>query len=193
MSLMANRFEPWLFLALDRPARLRLMAELATRPPIRHYAGPANRLDRAFRSILSAAQIAGHARARQRQTLIEAIAAGLQLETDFVIACLEDATGEPLAVLLKALALDNVQAQQVLLLASPVGRDTAAFFKLCDLFAGMEPVVAETLTEAWREDIAGAAIRHEPLFADTEERPYPADAGLERQIPPAEQARGDRA
>ncbi|MBN9009418.1 MAG: DUF2336 domain-containing protein, partial [Rhizobiales bacterium] len=36
-----GRFDPWRFLALDRPHRLRLMAELATRPPVRHYAGPA--------------------------------------------------------------------------------------------------------------------------------------------------------
>src|SRR5262249_31043997 len=133
----SGRFDPWLFLGSERPARLKLMAELATRPPIRRYAGPAGRIDRAFRAILGAAQIVGLVRSGDRGALVNAIAESLELDPDLVVACLDDATGEPLAVLLKALGLDNIQAQQVFLLATPqIGRDVNLFFKICDLYAG---------------------------------------------------------
>lgn len=164
-----SRFDPWHFLGLERSARLRLMAELATRPPIRRYSGQTGRLDRAFRSILSAAQIVGFVRAGERESLVKAIADSLEVETDFILTALDDATGEPVAVLLKALGLDNMQAQQVFLLATPVGRDVTPFFKLCDLYAGMEPVVAETLAEAWR-GVRHATPRHEPVFSENGDR-----------------------
>lgn len=164
-----SRFDPWHFLGLERSARLRLMAELATRPPIRRYSGQTERLDRAFRSILGAAQIVGVVRAGERQSLVQAIADSLEIEADFILAALGDVTGEPVAVLLKALGLDNMQAQQVFLLATPVGREVTPFFKLCDLYAGMEPVVAETLAEAWR-GVRHATPRHEPVFSENSDR-----------------------
>jgi hypothetical protein len=185
-----DRFDPWVFLSLDRAARLRLMADLATRPPIRRYVGPANRLDRAFRSILGAAQIVGFARSSQRSALIGSIAEALDVGADLVMAALDDATGEALAVLLKALSLDNVQAQQVFLLASPTGRDVSAFFRLADLYAGMETVVAETLVEAWRGDIQTSPLRHEPLFAENGQlrRPSVTEQSRDRLPPAADRA-----
>ncbi|MBN8996521.1 MAG: DUF2336 domain-containing protein [Rhizobiales bacterium] len=184
-----GRFDPWRFLALDRPHRLRLMAELATRPPVRHYAGPAGRLDRAFRAILGAAQIVGLARAGQRAPLTAAIAEALTLEPRFVIACLDDATGEPLAVLLKALGLDSIQAQQVFLLATTtVGRDVQVFFRLCDLYAGMDPGVAEVLFEAWRIPARAARPAHQPVFAENGERRRPAAEVARESARPAEDA-----
>jgi hypothetical protein len=166
-----SRFDPWRFLAMQRPQRLRLMAELATRPPIRRYSGPAGRLDRAFRAILGAAQIVGLARGNQRAQLISAIAEALAVEPRLVIACLDDATGEPLAVLLKALGLDSIQAQQVFLLSTTtVGKDVAVFFKLCDLYAGMDPSVAEILSEAWRVPARPSRPVHQPVFAENGER-----------------------
>jgi uncharacterized protein (DUF2336 family) len=188
----AERLDVWQFLGLDRAARLKLMAALATRPPVRRYAGPASRLDRAFRTILSAAQIVGFARSGQRQALVEAIAGGLGLEQEVVVACLDDATGEPAAVLLKALGLDNVQAQQVLLLATPtVGFDVSIFFRASDLYAGMEKWIAEILVDAWRENDARPAPRHEPHLAENgaRRRPVAAERTPDRLPPPAERAR----
>jgi hypothetical protein len=189
ISLKGNRFDPEHFLGLDRTARLRVMAELATRPPVRRYAGSSERLDRAFRSILGAAQIVGFARAGQRKALAAAIADGLGLQPDFVMTCLDDATGEPLAVLLKALGLDNPQAQQVFLLATTaVGRDVTTFFKVCDIYAAMEPVVAETLVESWRTGHWPTLPRHEPLFAENPERRRSGIAEPSRErLPPAAQ------
>jgi uncharacterized protein (DUF2336 family) len=182
IALRSNRFDPQQFLGLDRTARLRVMAELATRPPVRHYGGSSDRLDRAFRSILGAAQIVGFARTGDRKALAEAIAEGTDVQVEFVRSCLADATGEPLAVLLKALGLENAQAQQVFLLATTqVGRDVTAFFKVCDLYAAMEPVVAETLIEAWREGHRPQSARHEPLFAENAERRRTGAADLSRE------------
>ena len=189
-----ERLEIWQFLGLDRAARLRLMAGLATRPPVRRYAGPASRLDRAFRTILSAAQIVGYARCGQRQALVDAIAGGLGLEAEIVIACLDDATGEPAAVLLKALGLDNVQAQQVFLLATPtIGLDVNVFFRVTDVYAGMEKWIAEILVDAWRETGTKPASRHEPHFSENGHRRRPeatSEKTPDRLLPPAERASG---
>jgi hypothetical protein len=182
-----GRFDPWRFLAMERPQRLRLMAELAMRPPVRHYSGPAGRLDRAFRAILGAAQIVGLARSNQRAQLIAAIAEALAIEPRLVIAALDDATGEPLAVLLKALGLDSIQAQQVFLLATTtVGKDVAVFFKLCDLYAGMDPSVAEVLSEAWRVPSRPARPAHQPVFAENGERRRAAVETVRETGQPAE-------
>jgi len=182
-----GRFDPWRFIALDRPHRLRLMAELAARPPVRHYSGPAGRLDRAFRAILGAAQIVGLARGGQRAPLITAISEALTVEPRFVIACLDDPTGEPIAVLLKALGLDSIQAQQVFLLATTsVGRDVNVFFRLCDLYAGMDPSVAEVLSDAWRIPVRAARPAHQPVFAENGERRRPAPESAKPAAAPAE-------
>jgi hypothetical protein len=162
----SNRLDPWRFLSLDRKARLKLIADIAARPPALSHGSKAVRVDRAFRSILSAAQIVGFARSGQLEPIVEAIGAGLGLSRQLIHAAIADKSGELFAVMLKALRLDDSQARQVFLLASPLGRDVAAFFPLSDLYAGMEPEVAETLVEAWREAAAPAASGHEPHLAD---------------------------
>jgi hypothetical protein len=189
-----DRLDFWQFLGLDRTARLRLMADLATRPSARRDSGPANRPDRAFRSILSAAQIVGYARSGQRQALVDAIADGLEIGKDIVLASFDDATGEAAAVLLKVLGLDNVQSQQVLLLSTEtIGLDANVFFRLVDVFAGMEAWVAETLVDAWRGEPSHAALRHQPHFSENGVRRR-QNAAIEKKSdrlpPPAERASG---
>ncbi len=165
-----DRFDPWRFLSLDRQGRVRLIAEIASRPPARVNAGSAKRLDRAFRSILSAAQIVGHARGGQLGPIIGAISDGLDLPPSLVAASINDKSGEVLAIMLKALRLDDNQARQVFLLASPSGRDVQAFFPLSDLYAGMEPGVAETMIEAWRDAGTLKRIGHEQHLAENGDR-----------------------
>jgi uncharacterized protein (DUF2336 family) len=163
------------FLAAPREERLRLMAELSALPPRRSYSGAATRLDQTFRSILGAAQIVAFARRSQRRELVTAVAEGLGIEEALVTTCMDDKSGEPFAVMLKALGLDNIQAQQVLLLATPaIGQDVNVFFRLVDLYAAMEPHVAESLVGAWRGDQVVRTPRHEPLLADNAELRRPA-------------------
>lgn len=188
-----DRLDVWQFLGLDPAARLRLMAGLATRPPMRNYSGSGKRLDRAFRSILSAAQVVGFARKGERQPLVDSIADGLGIDKDVVSACLDDASGEPVAVLLKGLGLDNIQAQQVFLLGTPeIGRDVTTFFRLTDIYAGMENWVAEILIDAWRNP-QRAAPRHEPHFAENALRRRPGTAAERPAAERDRQSPGERA
>lgn len=162
-----DRLDLWSFLGRDPEARLRLLAELSTRPPVRRYNGPSGRLDQVFRTLLSAAQIIEHARRGRQQALIDAIAKALELETDFVAACVDDASGEAAAVLLKALGFNNAQAQQVLLLATPtLGLDVETFFRLANIYADMEPAVAAILIDAWSRGVKRPAATHVPHFAE---------------------------
>ncbi len=165
-----SRFDIWQFLALDRRTRLRVIADIAMGPPIPLPDTAAGQPERAFQSILSAAQIVGFARNGQIAELTAAIADGLQLKPDAVAACVQDHSGEALAVLLKALRLDELQAQQVFLMASPVGRDVQAFFPLTDLYAGMDHATAEILCEAWRIIAADRKAGHEPYLAENADR-----------------------
>lgn len=187
----SNRLDPWRFLALDRAARLKLIADIASRPPTMPYTANPTKLDRAFRSILSAAQIVGYARSGQVGPIVAAIADGLGLPAPLVTAALNDKTGDLFAVMLKALRLDDVQAQQVLLLVAPSGRDVQSFFPLSDLYAGMEPEVAETLVAAWRSAAASAKETYEPHLASNGDRHRPTgvDAARPSVATPREQAK----
>jgi hypothetical protein len=198
--VVRGRLDPWSFIELDHTARLKLMGELASRPPPdRRPGGTSGRVDRAFRVILGAAQIVGLARRGEHNALVQAIASSLELDRDFVKACLDDATGEPLAICLKALGLDNVQAQQVFLLATPrVGRETQSFFRLSDIYAGMEPSLAETVAEAWRESRQSKPPRHVPHLAENSGRARTGTAEPARPSAPAQtdrkaQGSGERA
>lgn len=165
-----GRFDIWQFIDLDRPTRLRVIADIAMGPPIPRPGPTGRSADRAFQSILSAAQIVGFARDGRIAELIAAIADGLELSPDAVAASVRDRSGEPLAVLLKALRLDELQAQQVFLMAGPVGRDVQVFLPLTDLYAGMDHSTAETLCEAWRIVAAERKAGHEPYLAENADR-----------------------
>jgi hypothetical protein len=189
----SNRLDPWRFLALDRPARLRLIADIASKPPTMPYTANSTKLDRAFRSILSAAQIVGYARSGQVGPIVAAIVDGLGLPAPLVTAALNDKTGDLFAVMLKALRLDDVQAQQVLLLVAPSGRDVQSFFPLSDLYAGMEPEVAETLVAAWRSAAASAKETYEPHFAQNSDRFRPSGVDAARPSIQTSQEQAKRA
>lgn len=154
----------WQFLELDHAARSLLLAELAKRTPVRRYAGPTERIDHSLRMIHGATQIVEYARSGRRQAVIEAIASQVELEPYVVSACLDDAGGEPAAVLFKALGLDNFQAQQVFLLATPtLGLDVNVFIHLTEIYADMESWVAEILVSSWQESDAPPAVSIEAM------------------------------
>ena len=181
----SNRLDPWRFLSLDRKARVRLIADIAARAPALPHVSNATRVDRAFRSILSAAQIVGYARAGELPPIIDAIVDGLGLTEQLVASAIADRSGELFAVMLKALRLDDSQARQVLLLASPTGRDVQSFFPLSDLYAGMEPEVAETLVDSWRDALTRASATYEPHMAENGTR-VRSSAGAEALRPAQE-------
>ena len=67
-----------------------------------------------------------------------------------------------------------------------VGRDVNVFFRLCDLYAGMDPSVAEVLSDAWRIPVRAARPAHQPVFAENGERRRPAPESAKPAAAPAE-------
>jgi len=156
------------FLRATRPARIRTIANLAGKKPETEEGqtgGAGEGLDR----ILTAAQVIGLARAWKVEELTAAVADGLSLPADVVAASISDPTGEALAVLLRALRLDDATAQQVFLLMSPVGRDVKRFFPLAELYSGLAPHVADTLVAHWRGELPGTGTTWSDEAANTAE------------------------
>ncbi|WP_156911962.1 hypothetical protein [Kaistia adipata] len=156
------------FLALDRDARLALLKSLSGKPAaVTPRLTPAA-VDNAFRAALSRVRLSMLARQRQRDALIATLAEGLRLDAADVKALLDDPSGEALAVLLKAIGLAEAEMQQVLLLANPVmSAAVETFFRLSELFGGLEKPAADRLVGQWRgEEAAEQAATHQPHFAD---------------------------
>lgn len=165
------------FLELDRDARLALLKSLSGKPAaVTPRLTPAA-VDNAFRAALSRARLSMLARQRQRDALISTLAEGLRLEAADVKALLDDPSGEALAVLLKAIGLAETEMQQVLLLANPVmSAAVETFFRLSELFGGLEKTAADRLVGQWRGDeAADPTAVHQPHFADAPRKdPRPA-------------------
>ena len=159
------------FLELDRDQRLALLKSLSDKPITAPKLTPAA-VDHAFRAALSRARLSMLARQRQRDALIATLADGLRLDVAAVRALLDDPSGEALAVLLKAIGLAEAEMQQVLLLANPVvSAAVETFFRLSELFGGLEKPAADRLVAQWRgEAPAEAAAAHQPHFVDAPRR-----------------------
>jgi len=158
------------FLDLDRDGRngiLAAMSEERVKPP---KLTPREQFDIALNAAWKAGQIPGLARAKRKEALIAAFADGLSLDPDLVARMIDDPSGEPLVLLVKAIGLSDAEARQVLLLANPaIGLAVQTFFRLVDLHASMEPAVAEAMVAAWRGDgEAAARPAHVPQYTDAE-------------------------
>lgn len=170
------------FLDLDSDGRVGVLASLSEqriRPP---RLSPREHFDVALNAAQKGGQIPGLARAKRKEALIDAFAEGLSLDRDLVERMVDDPSGEPLVLLVKAIGLSDADARQVLLLANPaIGLAVQTFFRLADLHASMEPALAEAMIAAWRGD-ADASPEHMPHLADADgvrRRGQP-----ERQAPP---------
>jgi hypothetical protein len=189
----ARRLDPFVpadFLAMAPQERLSWMAEMSSRriaPPPR--IGLAE-LDGTLRAAFHAARIVGHARARRGEALVQGLAEAVRLDPFTVKRMVDDVSGEPLALLLKAIGLETAEARIVLLLANEaIGRSVDAFMRIADIHAGIEGGIAEAFVAGWRgEKIAGAPL-HQPMFS-TAPGVRPATGTAAR---PAAQSEQDRA
>jgi hypothetical protein len=146
---------------------LAALSEGQVRPP---KLTPRQQFDIALNAAQKADQIPGFARAKRKEALIAAFADGLSLDLDLVARMVDDPSGEPLVLLVKAIGLSDAEARQVLLLANPaIGIAVQTFFRLVDLHAAMEPRVAEAMIGTWRES-GGAPVQksHVPQFSEAE-------------------------
>ncbi len=146
------------FLALDRTGRLKIIAETAGggRLAPAHWSSP-RKLERLVKTTFRRSQIKGLVRGRKRPELVEALSDGLGLEPDFVTACLDDRSGEPLVLLARAMGLNQADGKDLLLLVNPViGHSVKDFIRLADLHDAMEPEVAEAIVAVWRGESLSA-------------------------------------
>jgi hypothetical protein len=160
------------FLALDRDGRLALLKSLSAKPAQATPRLTQAAVDHAFRAALSRARLGMLARQRQRDALITTLAEGLRLDVAEVRALLDDPSGEALSVLLKAIGLAEAEMQQVLMLANPtMSAAVETFFRLSELFGGMEKSAADRLVGQWRgDDVAEHPAGHQPHYADAPRR-----------------------
>jgi hypothetical protein len=171
------------FLDLDRDSRRGILAALSEGQVKSPKLTPRQQFDIALNAAQKAGQIPGFARAKRKEALIAAFADGLSLDLDLVERMVDDLSGEPLVLLVKAIGLSDAEARQVLLLANPaIGVAVQTFFRLVDLHAAMEPAVAEAMIGAWREKGGAAVQKHVPQFSDAEGVRRPAVQS--RRAPP---------
>ncbi len=174
------------FLSLDRADRLQRLRALADQSTTLRPAATVIDADHAFRLALGRARLASHARQRQRDALIRTLAQGLRLDESDVTQLMDDPSGEPLVVLLRAIGLSDAEAQQVLLFANPViAAGIDSFERLAQLLAETRESAAHALVADWRaEERPAAKPQHAPLFADL---------SLRRGIGPGEAVRHEGA
>ncbi|MBN8998785.1 MAG: DUF2336 domain-containing protein [Rhizobiales bacterium] len=158
------------FLSLDARGRFESLVRLLGR------AGPADPgmtvidADNAFRVALGSARVSQHARRRQREALIQALAEGLRLDVASVREIADDPSGEALVVLVRAIGLSEAEAHQVLLFANPViGEAMETFFRLARLSGELGREAAERVVASWRGDIARMS-GHRPIHSEIERR-----------------------
>ncbi len=158
------------FLDLDRDSRNGVLAAMSDGQVRAPKLTPRQQFDIALNAAQKAGQIPGLARSKRKDALIAAFADGLSLDLDLVARMVDDPSGEPLVLLVKAIGLSDAEARQVLLLANPaIGVAVQTFFRLVDLHAAMEPQVAEAMIGAWRENESEPSQKtHVPQFSDAE-------------------------
>jgi len=159
------------FMDLDQAGRNGIIAALSDQRVQPPRLTPRQQFDIALHAAQKAGQIPGLARSKRKEALVGAFADGLGLDYLLVERMIDDPSGEPLVLLVKAIGLSEAEARQVLLLANPaIGYAVKTFFRLADLHASMEPSVAEAMVAAWRDDPATVheSQKYTPYLDDSE-------------------------
>lgn len=173
------------FLAADQAGRNGILAALADQGVQPPRLTPREQFDIALNAAQKAGQIPALARSKRKEALVGAFADGLGLDRSLVERMIDDPSGEPLVLLVKAIGLSEAEARQVLLLANPaIGYAVKTFFRLADLHASMEPSVAEAMVSAWRGDPAAVhePQKHLPYLDDSEGVRRRSQQGERRQM-----------
>jgi len=176
------------FLGLPPRERLARLASVSERQASRLAPSQPRRIDRALRHAFACAEIVASARTGNRRRLVAAFAEILEIETVAVERLLDDMSGEPLVLMIKASGLKETDGRIVLLLANPaLSQSVETFFRLAELHAALDPAVAEAFIAGWRKpeeaERATPAPRHVPVFA--ENRAVRRDVARPAEVPAA--------
>jgi uncharacterized protein (DUF2336 family) len=155
------------FLDLPPSGRLKVLGRIAATAPVGKGMPLPRRIEQALRHAFANSEIVAAAKKRDRERLIGALAESLDIAPGAVRRLLDDPSGEPLVLMLKATGLKDAEGRTVLLLANPaIGESVERFFRLADLLASLEMSVAESFVSAWRSSGPAIAARHQPVLEE---------------------------
>ncbi|MGV8840079.1 MAG: DUF2336 domain-containing protein [Bauldia sp.] len=176
------------FLHLPPRERLARLAAASERRAASPPEAQPRKLERVLRHAFACAELVASARTGNRRRLVAAFAEILDIATVAVERLLDDASGEPLVLMIKASGLKDTDGRIVLLLANPeLGQSVDSFFRLAELYASLDQAVAESIVAGWRKpdaaDAAAPAPKHIPVFAENrigrrELTPRPAETAV---------------
>ena len=156
------------FLDLPSAGRLQVLGRVAARGPVARGVPLPRRIEQALRHAFANSEIVAAAKKRDRERLIGALSESLDIVPDTVRRLVDDPSGEPLVLMLKATGLKDAEGRTVLLLANPaIGESVERFFHLADLHASLEIGIAESFVAAWRSTGIAIAPRHQPVLEES--------------------------
>jgi hypothetical protein len=122
--------------------------------------------------------------------MLGGFSSALGVATEIVARLLDDPSGEPLVLMIKAAGLGMADGNTVLLLGNKkIGTSVDDFFRLADLLASIEESTATAFIESWRRPALRRRPAHVPVFAENGDR-RPAETIPARETAtPAKRAR----
>ena len=154
------------FLQAPAERRLRILGEASDRK-WRAVATSGNpRLGKVLRRSYASAEIVVAAKRKDRAGLVAAFTHALGITSEVATMLLSDPSGEPLVLMVRAAGLGDADGRTVLLLANKkIGESVDAFLRLADLYASLEPAIAEAFIDAWRPASSKRKPIHVPVYS----------------------------
>jgi|SRR5579885_263763 len=95
----------------------------------------------------------------------------LRIGTRLAARVVNDASGEPIVIVAKALGMTSAVLQRILLMLNPqIGRSVARVYDLSRLFEEITRQAAEHMISIWRQADPPRPPHHEPLYWDDQHR-----------------------
>ena len=158
------------FLDSLREHRLWLLGEAAMRGAGTPEASQIRQLDQMLRKSYALAEIVTSAKRGDRLNMLGGFSSALGVATKIVARLLDDPSGEPLVLMIKAAGLSVADGNTILLLGNKrIGASVDEFFRLADLLASIEPSTATAFIASWRQPALRRRPIHVPVFTENGE------------------------
>ena len=155
------------FLAAPREHRLWILAEASARAAAANQGSPIRKYGRLLRKSYALAEIVASAKRGDRTGMLAGFSSALGLATAIVGRLIEDPSGEPLVLMIKASGLSDADGNIVLLLGNKrIGTSVDEFFRLAALLSSVERSTAVAFIDAWRQPSLRRPPVHQPVFAE---------------------------
>ena len=165
------------FMAAPREHRLWLIGEAATRGTGAGETSQIRQLDQTLRKTYALAQIVAAAKIGDGIGMLGGFSSALGLATKIVARLFDDASGEPLVLMIKAAGLSIADGNIVLMLGNRrIGESVDEFFRLAELLASVEQSTADAFMASWRQPIARSRPVHIPVQAGSDKKRLAAPA-----------------